>query len=1026
MALFGAPTAHEDDPERAVRAALAIRDFAVEDGLELRVGITTGEALVSLDARPDAGEGMASGDVVNTAARLQSAAPVNGDPRRRDDLPCDAPRDRLRECAAGRSQGQGRADPGLDRRSPPTRASVSTSRTKRARSSSAASASSASCGTPSSGRATSERRSSSRSSASRESARAASSTSSNGSSRPIRSSSRGVRAAASRTATGSRCGRSARSSRRRPASSSRTHRRTIAAKIHQAVEDTLAGTGDEAAWSSRISSRSSASPRESAARRRPAQRGIRRVAALPRGPRRAASARPRRRGHPLGRREPPRLPRRARRLGDGRPAPRRRDGTAGAPRAPTRLGRREAQRDDARALAALRRADRASSSQACSLAPCSPPSRSSLSSSEQAATRSTRSSSSSSTSSRDRPTSSALPRRSRASSPRASTVCPGRRRACCRTLPSSARSSGRARSDAARRRCGTLHSLERKGFVRRQRRSSLEGRERVRVRTRARPRRRVRADRHAPTARRSIAMSPSGSTASDAPRITRRCSRTTGARRSSSSARSGGDDDELVERTRLALRDAGDRAFALNSLRGRRRRSTTTHSRSGRTTTSDPSCPVPACRSLSLVLRRGASAGCTRSRARRIAGRRRHRARLGGGVVPRTSLPGSRSARSRPRASRACGSARRRLDARPQRREFSPSRARPSCSWRSRASRTKGDVSPRRPCDGDRARTRRATRTCAHDDRHDEERRRTTRRVSPTWSARSRSRSPPTRRSQGRSSTTSASTRRSRATFDARTSCTPRRIRLAERYGDALERPLRPRQSIWLDFMLGRWDHALESADAFIAECEAGSPHTLEGLGARSASGSSRLARGDRDRCASRPAPRARARATSRPNASRQLGSSALSAAVATPSSGSSTRRTRSRPRCSPLVREVGLHGAVIRLALHRRRTRHPVTSSAMPLAQSRRAAQPSGRTAIAHILAGELEAAADIDRVGGEPDDRGDLRSTRASDCWPPDERADARSSSSARSTSTARSTRRPTSAEIESALAGAQSESA
>ena len=78
MALFGAPTAHEDDPERAVRAALAIREFALEDELELRVGITTGEALVSLDARPDAGEGMASGDVVNTAARLQSAAPVNG------------------------------------------------------------------------------------------------------------------------------------------------------------------------------------------------------------------------------------------------------------------------------------------------------------------------------------------------------------------------------------------------------------------------------------------------------------------------------------------------------------------------------------------------------------------------------------------------------------------------------------------------------------------------------------------------------------------------------------------------------------------------------------------------------------------------------------------------------------------------------------------------------------------------------------------------------------------------------------
>jgi AhpD family alkylhydroperoxidase len=78
MALFGAPTAHEDDPERAVRAALAIREFALDEELELRVGITTGEALVRLDASPEAGEGMASGDVVNTAARLQSAAPVNG------------------------------------------------------------------------------------------------------------------------------------------------------------------------------------------------------------------------------------------------------------------------------------------------------------------------------------------------------------------------------------------------------------------------------------------------------------------------------------------------------------------------------------------------------------------------------------------------------------------------------------------------------------------------------------------------------------------------------------------------------------------------------------------------------------------------------------------------------------------------------------------------------------------------------------------------------------------------------------
>jgi class 3 adenylate cyclase/tetratricopeptide (TPR) repeat protein len=79
MAVFGAPVVHEDDPERAVRAALAIREWAAEaDGLEVRIAVNTGEALVSLDARPEAGEAMVAGDVVNTAARLQAAAPVNG------------------------------------------------------------------------------------------------------------------------------------------------------------------------------------------------------------------------------------------------------------------------------------------------------------------------------------------------------------------------------------------------------------------------------------------------------------------------------------------------------------------------------------------------------------------------------------------------------------------------------------------------------------------------------------------------------------------------------------------------------------------------------------------------------------------------------------------------------------------------------------------------------------------------------------------------------------------------------------
>jgi class 3 adenylate cyclase/tetratricopeptide (TPR) repeat protein len=85
MALFGAPVTHEDDPERAVRAALSIRAAIdrlneQEPGLDLhvRVGVNTGEALVVLGADAGRGEGVASGDVVNTAARLQSAAPVDG------------------------------------------------------------------------------------------------------------------------------------------------------------------------------------------------------------------------------------------------------------------------------------------------------------------------------------------------------------------------------------------------------------------------------------------------------------------------------------------------------------------------------------------------------------------------------------------------------------------------------------------------------------------------------------------------------------------------------------------------------------------------------------------------------------------------------------------------------------------------------------------------------------------------------------------------------------------------------------
>ena len=82
VALFGAPVAHEDDAERAVRAALRMQDtlarYAAEiqaDELRMRIGINTGEVLVGILAGSDY---TAMGDVVNTASRLQALAPPGG------------------------------------------------------------------------------------------------------------------------------------------------------------------------------------------------------------------------------------------------------------------------------------------------------------------------------------------------------------------------------------------------------------------------------------------------------------------------------------------------------------------------------------------------------------------------------------------------------------------------------------------------------------------------------------------------------------------------------------------------------------------------------------------------------------------------------------------------------------------------------------------------------------------------------------------------------------------------------------
>jgi class 3 adenylate cyclase/tetratricopeptide (TPR) repeat protein len=73
MAVWGAPVAHEDDAERAVRAALELVDaiHGLGPGIDARAGVLTGEAAVTVGAT---NQGMVAGDLVNTASRLQSVA----------------------------------------------------------------------------------------------------------------------------------------------------------------------------------------------------------------------------------------------------------------------------------------------------------------------------------------------------------------------------------------------------------------------------------------------------------------------------------------------------------------------------------------------------------------------------------------------------------------------------------------------------------------------------------------------------------------------------------------------------------------------------------------------------------------------------------------------------------------------------------------------------------------------------------------------------------------------------------------
>jgi hypothetical protein len=124
MAVFGAPVAHEDDPERAVRAALAIRDALVETEVDVRIAVHTGEALVSRGARAAAGEAMVAG-----RRRQHGCSPADGRAgerraRRRDDVPRDCAHDRLPVSGRRAGEGQSRSRFRRGRQSRPRRASA--------------------------------------------------------------------------------------------------------------------------------------------------------------------------------------------------------------------------------------------------------------------------------------------------------------------------------------------------------------------------------------------------------------------------------------------------------------------------------------------------------------------------------------------------------------------------------------------------------------------------------------------------------------------------------------------------------------------------------------------------------------------------------------------------------------------------------------------------------------------------------------------------------------------------------------
>lgn len=138
------------------------------------------------------------------------------------------------------------------------------------------------------------------------------------------------------------------------------------------------------------------------------------------------------------------------------------------------------------------------------------------------------------------------------------------------------------------------------------------------------------------------------------------------------------------------------------------------------------------------------------------------------------------------------------------------------------------------------------------------------------------------------------------ATFEGRLARTEElyaeALRLAQRFGDgATVRFIRANQ-IWVGFMRGNWDSGLDGAGSFIAECEAGSPHTME-ANLRLIRGTIRGARGDSDGAlADHMRAVVLARESNDPN--QRVGTLTICATTHARNAGTTTRQRRSSRSC--------------------------------------------------------------------------------------------------------------------------------